>query len=65
LAERKPAHYGRGIPQEFAEDTSWRTLISPARRGGIRDTYRSKGPTGVAVRTLIEFIERSGRQDGN
>ena len=41
-----------------------RILISPARPGAIRQRlFASKGPTGVAVRTLVEFIERSARRD--
>jgi leucyl aminopeptidase len=52
--------------KEFAEDTSWAHLdIAGTAWGDPATPYRSKGPTGVAVRTLIEFIERSARQDGN
>jgi leucyl aminopeptidase len=52
--------------KEFADDTSWAHLdIAGTAWGDTAQPYRSKGPTGVAVRTLIEFIERSARQTGN
>ncbi len=52
--------------KEFADDTSWAHLdIAGTAWGDTAQPYRSKGPTGVAVRTLIEFVERSARQDGN
>jgi len=52
--------------KEFADDTSWAHLdIAGTAWGDTAQPYRSKGPTGVAVRTLIEFIESSARQDGN
>jgi leucyl aminopeptidase len=52
--------------KEFADDTSWAHLdIAGTAWGDTAQPYRSKGPTGVAVRTLIEFIERSARQNGN
>jgi leucyl aminopeptidase len=48
--------------KEFAEDTPWAHLdIAGTAWGDPATPYRSKGPTGVAVRTLIEFIERSAR----
>ena len=52
--------------KEFADDTSWAHLdIAGTAWGDTAQPYRSKGPTGVAVRTLIEFIESSARQNGN
>ncbi|MEK6334660.1 MAG: leucyl aminopeptidase [Acidobacteriota bacterium] len=49
--------------KEFAEDTSWAHLdIAGTAWGDPATPYRSKGPTGVAVRTLIEFVERLARQ---
>jgi len=52
--------------KEFANDTSWAHLdIAGTAWGDTAQPYRSKGPTGVAVRTLIEFIEASARQNGN
>ncbi|HSQ24442.1 MAG TPA: leucyl aminopeptidase, partial [Pyrinomonadaceae bacterium] len=48
--------------KEFAEDTPWAHLdIAGTAWGDPATPYRSKGPTGVAVRTLIEFIEWSAR----
>ena len=52
--------------KEFADDTAWAHLdIAGTAWGDTVQPYRSKGPTGIAVRTLIEFVERSARQDGN
>ena len=52
--------------KEFADDTSWAHLdIAGTAWSDTAQPYRSKGPTGVAVRTLIEFIESSARQNGN
>ena len=46
--------------KEFAEDTPWAHLdIAGTAWGDPATPYRSKGPTGIAVRTLVEFIERS------
>lgn len=46
--------------KEFAEDTPWAHLdIAGTAWGDPATPYRAKGPTGVAVRTLVEFIERS------
>ena len=48
--------------KEFAEDTPWAHLdIAGTAWADPATPYRSKGPTGVAVRTLIEFIESSAR----
>jgi leucyl aminopeptidase len=52
--------------KEFAGDTSWAHLdIAGTAWGDTAQPYRSKGPTGVAVRTLVEFVESSARQNGN
>jgi len=49
--------------KEFAEDTPWAHLdIAGTAWGEDAKPYRSKGPTGIAVRTLIEFIEHSAAQ---
>ncbi len=46
--------------KEFAEETPWAHLdIAGTAWGDPATSFRSKGPTGVAVRTLVEFIERS------
>lgn len=46
--------------KEFADGVSWAHLdIAGTAWGAPATPYRSKGPTGVAVRTLVEFIERS------
>src|SRR5437764_6833360 len=48
--------------KEFAEDTPWAHLdIAGTAWGDPATPYRSKGPTGVAVRTLVEFIEPSAK----
>jgi len=48
--------------KEFADDTPWAHLdIAGTAWGDPATPYRAKGPTGVAVRTLIEFIESSAR----
>jgi leucyl aminopeptidase len=48
--------------KEFADGVSWAHLdIAGTAWGDDAKAYRAKGPTGVAVRTLIEFIERSAR----
>src|SRR6266700_3116322 len=50
--------------KEFAEETPWAHLdIAGTAWGDPATSFRSKGPTGIAVRTLIRFIERS--VDGN
>jgi len=52
--------------KEFADDISWAHLdIAGTAWGDPAQPFRSKGPTGVAVRTLIEFVEGSARQNGN
>src|SRR5438067_2149272 len=49
--------------KEFSEETPWAHLdIAGTAWGDPATSFRSKGPTGIAVRTLIEFIERSARE---
>jgi leucyl aminopeptidase len=51
--------------KEFAEETPWAHLdIAGTAWGDPATPYRAKGPTGVAVRTLIEFIERYAESQG-
>ena len=48
--------------KEFADGVSWAHLdIAGTAWGDPATPFRSKGPTGVAVRTLVEFIERSAQ----
>jgi leucyl aminopeptidase len=48
--------------KEFSEETPWAHLdIAGTAWGDPATSFRSKGPTGIAVRTLIEFIERSAK----
>jgi leucyl aminopeptidase len=48
--------------KEFAEETPWAHLdIAGTAWADPATPYRSKGPTGIAVRTLVEFIERSAQ----
>src|SRR5437660_8771410 len=48
--------------KEFVDDTPWAHLDIAGTAWGDRATpFRAKGPTGIAVRTLIEFIERASR----
>ena len=50
--------------KEFADGISWAHLdIAGTAWGDDAKPYRSKGPTGIAVRTLIEFVDRASRQD--
>src|SRR5205814_6953232 len=45
--------------KEFADGISWAHLdIAGTAWGDEAKPFRSKGPTGVAVRTLLNFIER-------
>ncbi|MFL6228946.1 MAG: leucyl aminopeptidase [Pyrinomonadaceae bacterium] len=45
--------------KEFADGTSWAHLdIAGTAWGDDAKPYRSKGPTGIAVRTLINYVER-------
>src|SRR5919202_1677134 len=52
--------------KEFADGVSWAHLdIAGTAWGDEAKPFRSKGPTGVAVRTLLNFIEReSARASG-
>ena len=52
--------------KEFADGISWAHLdIAGTAWGDDAKPFRSKGPTGVAVRTLLNFIEReSARVNG-
>src|SRR6266446_6508804 len=48
--------------KEFVDDTPWAHLdIAGTAWGDPATPFRAKGPTGIAVRTLIEFIERASR----
>ncbi|MGH9901170.1 MAG: leucyl aminopeptidase [Pyrinomonadaceae bacterium] len=48
--------------KEFADGVSWAHLdIAGTAWGDEVKPFRSKGPTGVAVRTLLNFIERAAR----
>jgi leucyl aminopeptidase len=48
--------------KEFAEGLSWAHLdIAGTAWGEEAKPFRSKGPTGVAVRTLLNFVERAAR----
>ena len=48
--------------KEFADGLSWAHLdIAGTAWGDEAKPFRSKGPTGVAVRTLLNFIERASR----
>jgi leucyl aminopeptidase len=57
--------------KEFADGISWAHLdIAGTAWGDEAKPFRSKGPTGIAVRTLLNFIERAsraaeGRETGN
>jgi leucyl aminopeptidase len=49
--------------KEFADGLSWAHLdIAGTAWGDEQKPFRSKGPTGVAVRTLVNFIERNARR---
>ncbi len=46
--------------KEFADDVSWVHLdIAGTAWGDDAKPYRAKGPTGIAIRTLINFVERA------
>jgi leucyl aminopeptidase len=48
--------------KEFAEGLSWAHLdIAGTAWGDDTKPYRSKGPTGIAVRTLIQIVERQAK----
>jgi len=51
--------------KEFADGLSWAHLdIAGTAWGDEPKPFRSKGPTGVAVRTLVNFVERQSRGAG-
>lgn len=48
--------------KEFADGVAWAHLdIAGTAWGEDARPYRSKGPTGIALRTLVNFIERDAR----
>ncbi|HEY0378837.1 MAG TPA: leucyl aminopeptidase [Pyrinomonadaceae bacterium] len=48
--------------KEFADGVSWAHLdIAGTAWGDEAKPYRAKGPTGIAVRTLIQMVERASR----
>ena len=52
--------------KEFADGVSWAHLdIAGTAWGDEAKPYRAKGPTGVAVRTLIQIVERSARSQSD
>ena len=49
--------------KEFADDTAWAHLdIAGTAWGDEAKPYRAKGPTGIAVRTLINMVERESKR---
>ncbi|HVF55167.1 MAG TPA: leucyl aminopeptidase [Pyrinomonadaceae bacterium] len=52
--------------KEFADGVSWAHLdIAGTAWGDDAKPFRSKGPTGVAVRSLLNFIDRASRGASN
>ncbi len=52
--------------KEFADDISWAHLdIAGTAWGDEAKPYRSKGPTGIAVRTMIRIVTRAAKENGN
>lgn len=52
--------------KEFADGVSWAHLdIAGTAWGEEAKPYRAKGPTGIAVRTLIKIVNRASSRDGN
>ena len=48
--------------KEFADGVTWAHLdIAGTAWGDEAKPYRAKGPTGVAVRTLVQMVERASR----
>jgi leucyl aminopeptidase len=48
--------------KEFADGVSWAHLdIAGTAWGDDAKPYRAKGPTGIAVRTIIQIVERAAR----
>ncbi|MCA1557396.1 MAG: aminopeptidase, partial [Acidobacteria bacterium] len=51
--------------KEFADGISWAHLdIAGTAWGDDAKPYRSKGPTGIAVRTLLNIVDRAARSNG-
>lgn len=51
--------------KEFADGVSWAHLdIAGTAWCEDAKPYRAKGPTGIAVRTLIKFVSRANSRDG-
>src|SRR5215510_3462114 len=49
--------------KEFADGVSWAHLdIAGTAWGDEAKPYRSKGPTGIAVRTLLRIVERASKK---
>jgi leucyl aminopeptidase len=49
--------------KEFADGVSWAHLdIAGTAWGDEAKPYRAKGPTGIAVRTLVNIVERASRE---
>ena len=49
--------------KEFADGLSWAHLdIAGTAWGDDARPYRSKGPTGIAVRTLLKIVERASQK---
>ena len=49
--------------KEFADGLSWAHLdIAGTAWGDDAKPYRAKGPTGIAVRTLLKFVARAARK---
>jgi leucyl aminopeptidase len=52
--------------KEFADGVAWAHLdIAGTAWGDEAKPFRSKGPTGIAVRTLIKIVERESLQTSN
>lgn len=50
--------------KEFVDGISWAHLdIAGTAWGDDAKPYRSKGPTGIAVRTLLNIVDRASRQN--
>src|SRR6185295_2849912 len=51
--------------KEFADGVAWAHLdIAGTAWGDEAKPYRSKGPTGIAVRTLLKIVERASAKNG-
>jgi leucyl aminopeptidase len=52
--------------KEFADGVAWAHLdIAGTAWGDDAKPYRAKGPTGIAVRTLINMVDRAARASSN